>query len=154
MYNIKPIFIGKEPKRQEHLPMDHNDFECVINGVDLDDIMDYILLMIDSPKTSYWQVNDFNARIYRGELMCAICFYLQSSGLLIIEDMYYKEGFNNGRTKYVKVGTYFNKIETHLYKPILDRLSVWHLDLIEKYYHKIGKGYLRKKKLDQLLVSP
>lgn len=150
-YNITPIHINKNESRNYHLPWDDQDFVSVINGINLDYLLDYILNMINSPKTNYWKVSDINGEIFHGEIYCAICFYLLSCGLLHIEDQYYYEGIVNGRTKYIKEGTYFNPLEKELYDPILKRLSGWHLDEIDWMYYKVGKGYLRDKKLNLLL---
>ena len=147
---ITPILIEKKPGRHEHLSWGHNDFEGMVSSIDLDDLLIYILEQINKPPTVYWHVSDINDEIFYGDLLCTICFYLKERGLLIIEDTYYNEVSSN-RTKYIGKGTYFNPLENQLYNPILDRLSGWHLDELEDSYYKVGRGYLRVDKLENIL---
>lgn len=149
--HIEPIRIKKKESEQKHIPWDNVDFERLVDGVDLSDVMDFILMTMDGESNHYWSVTDINWHIYYGELDWVIYSYLVDRGLLIVEDKYYSSDMNTGRSKYLDKSGYFNPLEHNLYTPIVDRLSGYYLDKVEENYYMIGKGYLRDKTLCKIL---
>ena len=104
-----PILIKKDPNRYANLPYNKEDFQSVIDEVDLSDILDYIISAIEedwAPK-SYWSIKSKEEDIFIGKLQWVIYSYLVHKGLLIVEDRYF--GYNKSRTeKYTDRYSYYN----------------------------------------------
>jgi hypothetical protein len=153
-----PILIKKDPNRYENLPYNKEDFQSVIDEVDLSDVLDYIISAIDgdwAPK-SYWSIKSKEDDMFFGQLEWIIYSYLVHKKLLMIEDQYF--GYNTSRTeKYKDRLTYHNTLERDLYIPIINRMvDEKYLKLIDTSYnyghnYKLGPVYWRRINLENIL---
>lgn len=153
-----PILIRKDPNRYENLLHNKEDFQSVIDEVDLSDILDYIIIAIeeDWAPNCYWKHHDVNDNLFVGQLEWIIYSYLVHKGLLIVEDCYF--GYNKSRIeKYKDRFTYHNTLEMDLYKPILNRMAdEKYLTVIDTSYgyghnYKLGPVYWRRINLENIL---
>jgi hypothetical protein len=153
-----PILIRKDPNRYENLPYNKEDFQSVIDEVDLSDILDYIISAIDgdwAPK-SYWSIKSKEDDMFFGKLQWIIYSYLVHKGLLVVEDCYF--GYNTSQIeKYKDRLSYHNTLEVDLYKPILNRMAdekyLTLIDISYNYGHnyKLGPIYWRRINLENIL---
>jgi hypothetical protein len=160
-----PILIRKDPNRCENLAYNKEDFQSVIDEVDLSDILDYIISTINNKwaPNCYWKFSSIDDTIYSGELQWIIYSYLVHKGLLMVEDQYF--GYNTSRTeKYKDRCSYHNTLVNDLYNPIGNRM------VSEKYitdvdyrilisqggpninyrYYKLGPVYWRNHNLEKI----
>jgi hypothetical protein len=151
-----PILIRKDPNRYENLPYNKEDFQSVIDEVDLSDILDYIISTIDNKwaPNCYWKFSSIDDTMFSGELQWIIYSYLVHKELLLIEEQYF--GYNTSQTeKYKDRFTYHNTLERDLYKPILNRMiDEKYLKLIDTSYNygqKLGPVYWRRINLENIL---
>lgn len=154
MKNSTNIIIKKDPNRYENLSYNKEEFQPVINEVNLSDISDYIISAIEDnwAPNCYWSTKSKQDRMFIGQLEWVIYSYLIHNKILIIEDKYY--GYNKSRTeKYKDRLSYYNPLEVDLYMPIIQRM------IDEKYLindelvrcFKMGPTYWRKENLIKLL---
>lgn len=152
-----PILIRKDPNRYENLPYNKEDFQSVIDEVDLSDILDYIISAIDEDWAikSYWSIKSKEDDMFIGELEWIIYSYLVHKKLLMIEDQYF--GYNTSRTeKYKDRLSYHNTLERDLYIPIINRMAdEKYLKLIDTSYnyghnYKLGPVYWRRINLENI----
>ncbi len=148
-----PILIRKDPDRYENLPYNKEDFQSVIDEVNLSDILDYIISAIDGDwaPSCYWKHHDVNDNLFVGQLEWIIYSYLVHKGLLIVEDCYF--GYNKSRTeKYEDRYGYYNPLERDLYIPIINRMvDEKYLNNIGDRRYKLGPIYWRNNNLENIL---
>ena len=150
-----PILIRKDPNKYENIPHNADDFQSVINGVDLFDITNYIISAIDGDwAPSYWKCNSINDEILSSGLHWLIYSYLVHSKLLVIEDRFF--GYNGDRAdKYKNRLTYHNTFEVDLYKPIDRMFNEGYLNISKispfSDLYKLGPMYWRNTNLEKLL---
>lgn len=157
--NITPILIRKYPDRYENMPYNKEDFQSVINEVNLSDILDYIISAIEDKwaPNCYWSINSKEDKMFIGQLEWIIYSYLVHNKLLIIEDQYYS--YNQSRIeKYKDRYSYHNTLERDLFIPIIKRMvnERYLTDVssdtndIDRYY-KLGPIYWRNNNLNTLI---
>lgn len=144
-----PILIKKHPNEYKNLPYNKEDFQSVIDEVDLLDILDYIVNAIEedwAPK-SYWSIKSKEDKIFIGKLQWVIYSYLVHKGLLIIELSY-----PNGNEKYKDRLSFHNPLEKDLYIPIIKRMvNKKCLTDVGGSFYKLGPIYWRNKNLESIL---
>jgi len=152
------IIIKKDPNGYKNLPHNKEEFQPVINEVNLSDILDYIISAIEDNWTPnyYWPIKSKLDKMSLGQLEWVIYSYLINNKILIIENQYYDEKYyeyNESRTKKYKDRlSYYNPLEIDLYKPILNRMINEKYLIIDQHigYFKIGPMYWRKENLIKL----
>lgn len=150
-----PILIRKDPNRYGNLPYNKEDFQSVIDEVDLSDILDYIISAIDgdwAPK-SYWSIKSKEDKMFIGKLQWIIYSYLVHKGLLIVEDQYF--GYNDSRIeKYKDRLSFYNPLEKDLYIPIIKRMvDEKCLTDVGGSFYKLGPMYWRIKNLESIIYK-
>jgi len=150
-----PILIRKDPNRYGNLPYNKEDFQSVIDEVDLSDILDYIISAIEedwAPK-SYWSIKSKEDKMFIGKLQWIIYSYLVHKGLLIVEDQYF--GYNDSRIeKYKDRLSFYNPLEKDLYIPIIKRMvDEKCLTDVGGSFYKIGPMYWRIKNLESIIYK-
>jgi len=147
------IIIKKDPNGHENLPYNKEEFQPVINEVNLSDILDYIISTIEDnwAPNCYWSIKSKCDKMSLGQIEWVIYSYLIHNKILIIEDQYYE--YNESRTKKYKDRlSYYNTLEIDLYKPILNRMIDEKYLIIDQHigYFKIGPTYWRNENLIKL----
>jgi hypothetical protein len=150
-----PILIRKDPNRYGNLPYNKEDFQSVIDEVDLSDILDYIVSAIDGDWAPgcHWKNHDVNDNLFVGQLEWIIYSYLVHKGLLIVEDKYF--GYNTSRIeKYRDRCGYYNPLEKDLYIPIIKRMvDEKCLTDVGGSFYKLGPMYWRIKNLESIIYK-
>jgi hypothetical protein len=149
---LTPILIRKDPNRYENLLYNKEDFQSVIDEVDLSDILDYIVSAIDGDwaPSCYWKHHDVNDNLFVGQLEWIIYSYLVHKGLLMVEDQYFR--YNTSRIeKYRDRYGYYNPLERDLYIPIINRMvDEKYLINVDNRYYKLGPIYWRNNNLENI----
>ena len=123
------ILIKKDPNSEENLNYRYEDYNRLVNSVNL---LDIILFISRSKRNSYFYVNE-NGYLSRNSLFWAIFSYLIINSLLIIENRLYISEYESNpdhsprevsrrSEKFIKFDSYFYPLEGFLYSPILSKL--------------------------------
>jgi len=146
---VIPILIKKDPNRYENLPYNKEDFQSVIDEVDLSDILDYIITTIEegwAPK-SYWSIKSKEDKMFIGKLEWIIYSYLVHKELLIVELSYPVKN-----EKYKDRLSFYNPLEKDLYIPIIKRMvDEKCLTDVGGSFYKLGPIYWRNKNLELII---
>lgn len=150
------ILIKKDQNGYRNLPSKKEDFQLVIDSVDLSDILEYILIIINTKcaPICYWQCYSIEGVMSKGELQWVIYSYLVESKFLVIENRYF--GYNGNTEIYKDKFSYYNVLEADLYNPILNRLvnqKYLIQDSVEPFYYRFGPVYWRSTNLENLIYK-
>ncbi len=144
-----PILIKKDPNEYKNLPYNKEDFQSVIDEVDLSDILDYIITAIEegwAPK-SYWSIKSKEDKMFIGKLEWIIYSYLVHKELLIVELSYPVKN-----EKYKDRLSFYNPLEKDLYIPIIKRMvNEKYLTDVGGSFYKLGPIYWRNKNLELII---
>ncbi len=141
-------------KIYDHIYPHKEDYQLIVNKVDLSDISDYIITAIeeDWSPNCYWDIKSKEDKMFVGKLDWVIYSYLVHNKIIMIEDKYTTE------TTYKDRLSFYNPLEKDLYRPIIKRMTNerYLIDMGEELntdldtYYKLGPSYWRKENLTKL----